>query len=408
MKSKTPYHPPQKILERYADVLVNFGLNGGKGIRRGETVLLIISESARPLLIELRKTITRAGGNIILRYIPEDEARYTFSKDFYLLAQKHQLEYFPRHHFKGTVEDTDHVLTVLSEDPNGLKGAPADKISTHTQVLTTLRSLYRKKEEKGTLTWSLALYGTEEQAREAGLSLKAYWEQIIRACFLDTPNPISQWKNIFKKLEKYRNKLTALKIKSVHIKGPDTDLTILLGKKRKWLGGGGSNIPTFEIFVSPDWRGTEGWMKFNQPLYYLGNKIAGVELWFKNGVVVKSKAKTNHTLLQKMIAATNGDKVGEFSLTDKRFSRITKFMAHTLFDENMGGKNGNTHIALGSAYKESYTGDAKKTTPKEWDTLGFNESSVHTDIISTAPRTVTATLANGKEKVIYRNGMFTL
>lgn len=98
--------------------------------------------------------------------------------------------------------------------------------------------------------------------------------------------------------------------------------------------------------------------------------------------------------------------VGEFSLTDRRLSRITKFMGETLFDENVGGEQGNTHIALGSAYKDSYTKDPSKVSKEQWEELGFNESSVHTDIVSTNKRKVTATLKDGSKKVIYENGEF--
>jgi len=110
-----------------------------------------------------------------------------------------------------------------------------------------------------------------------------------------------------------------------------------------------------------------------------------------------------------MIAQENADKVGEFSLTDKRHSRITKFMATTLFDENMGGAFGNTHIALGNAYKDTYTGDMATVSEEQWAEMGYNSCpKVHTDIISTANRTVTATLPGGAEKVIYKDGQFVL
>ena len=183
---------------------------------------------------------------------------------------------------------------------------------------------------------------------------------------------------------------------------------VKLGEKRNWLGGSGRNIPSFELFTSPDWRGTSGWIRFNQPLYRYGNKITGIELVFENGRVVKSKAKTNEKLLKEMIATKGADKIGEFSLTDRRFSRITKFMAETLFDENMGGPHGNTHIAVGMSYRDTYAGDASKLSKKEAEALGFNDSSVHTDMISTAPRTVTAHLKNGEEIVIYKHGQFVL
>jgi aminopeptidase len=162
------------------------------------------------------------------------------------------------------------------------------------------------------------------------------------------------------------------------------------------------------VFTSPDWRGTEGWIRFNQPLYRYGSLVTGIELQFKDGRVVKSTAEQNQKLLRDMIKTENADKVGEFSLTDKRLSRITKFMAETLYDENMGGPQGNTHIALGRAFPDTYVGDPAKLTDKKKEQLGFNESVIHTDMFSTTRRTVTAHLTDGTEQVIYQDGQFVL
>ena len=144
------------------------------------------------------------------------------------------------------------------------------------------------------------------------------------------------------------------------------------------------------------------------PVYRFGNLVEGIELEFKNGRIVKSKAEKNEKVLKEMIAMENANMIGEFSLTDKRHSRITKFMADTIFDENFGGKYGNTHIAIGSAYKDAYTGDISKMKSSDWKRIGFNESPEHTDMFSTTKRTVTATLQDGSKKVIYKNGKFTL
>src|SRR6185503_5995544 len=100
---------------------------------------------------------------------------------------------------------------------------------------------------------------------------------------------------------------------------------------------------------------------------------------FKEGKVIKATAKKNQGLLTTMIATKNADKLGEFSMTDGRFSHITKFMAETLYDENIGGPNGNTHVALGAAYADSFSGNVSKLAKADKAKLGFNDSSVHTD-----------------------------
>ena len=143
----------------------------------------------------------------------------------------------------------------------------------------------------------------------------------------------------------------------MHVTGEDVDLRVQVGETRRWLGGRGRNIPSFEIFTSPDWRGTEGWIHCDQPLYRYGNLVRGIRLKFEDGRVTEASAEENERVLQEMIATEGADRIGEFSLTDRRFSRITRFMAQTLYDENVGGEWGNTHIALGRAYQDAYDGD---------------------------------------------------
>ena len=100
------------------------------------------------------------------------------------------------------------------------------------------------------------------------------------------------------------------------------------------------------------------------------------------------------------------DKVGEFSLTDKRFSKINRFMANTLYDENYGGHYGNCHIALGASYSNTYAGDGKRLNPARKRQLGFNESALHWDLVNTEKKRVSAHLKSGKALVIYENGRF--
>ena len=410
------YTPNDTILKKYANVLVNFALGGGKGIKKGEVVRVSASESAKPLFIAVCNTIVDAGGHVLSHYGPDDEQgdkrrNISASRYFYEHAEPHQLDFFPKEYLKGVVDQMDHSVFLLAEkDPHALKGIDPKKIMQRGVALKPFMDWRHKKEWAGKFTWTIALFGTSAMAKEAGLSEKEYWNQIIKACFLDERNPIAKWKQVYRDIEKYRSRLNKLspQIDRLHAVGPDMDMWYKLGEKRAWHAGSGRNIPSFEIFTSPDWRGTEGWIRFNQPLYRYSNKITGIQLWFKNGRVVKASAKTNEKLLKEMIATKGADKIGEYSLTDSRHSRITRFMAETLFDENMGGPYGNTHLALGMSYRDTYAGDVSKLTNAQAKKLGFNDSSVHTDIISTTRRTVTAHLKNGTTKVIYKDGKFVL
>lgn len=401
------YQPSAKILAKYAKVLVNFAIGGGKGIKPGEVVLLQAPLSALPLYRTLRKQILDSGGLTIgnLSDDMDGAARY-----FYDHANHRQLTAFLPKYYRGLVDQVDHRIAVIAEhDVHELDEVDPKKMMLVQKSAKPIREWFDAKENRGKHTWTLGLYGTPSMAKEAGLSPKTHWQQIIKACFLDLPDPIAKWRQVSQEVERVAKKLSRLKISQLHVSGKDVDLHIFMGEKRKWLGGGGRNIPSFEVFTSPDWRGTSGWIRFNQPLYYFGPKVEGIELHFKNGRVVKSSATKNQDLLKKMLATDKGAaQIGEFSLTDKRLSRINKFMAETLFDENIGGPHGNTHLAVGRSYHDTYSGDKSKITKAVAKRLGYNDSAIHVDMISTTDRTVTAKLADGRTQVIYRKGQFTI
>jgi aminopeptidase len=403
------YVPPQEILERYASVLVGFALGGGSGIEPGEVVRVVGPDSAKPLYVELCRAVWRAGGHVIAAYQPDDEPGMTVSRDFFELAGEAQVEHFPAHYLRGLVDEMDHQVSVIADsDPRALQSVDPARIMRRGEAMRPLLDWRGEKENEGRFSWTLGLYGTPAMAAEAGMGEVEYWEQIIHACFLDEEDPIRRWREVQQRLEETRRRLDALQIERLHVEGEDADLWVTVGEQRRWLGGRGRNIPSFELFTSPDWRGTEGWMRFDQPLYRYGNLVRGIRLAFAQGTVTEASATENERLLTEMIATEGADRVGEFSLTDRRFSRITRFMAQTLYDENVGGPHGNTHVAVGRAYQDAYDGDPAALKPEDWQRLGFNDSSVHTDIVSTSERVVTASLRGGGERVIYRDGEFQL
>ncbi len=396
------YTPPQQILERYAKVLIHAGLGDGHGIKKGQTVVLRVPEAARPLLVEIYKEVLRAGGQPLMRYTPDGLQRAYFE-----LASDAQLDFFPAKFAKGMVDQADHYVAIIAEtNMQELSGIDPQKIMRSGRANKPMSEWMNEKENKGKFHWTLGMYGTPAMAKEAGLSQKEYWNQIIKACYLNEKDPVARWHRTQKEIQAVAAKLTKLGIDHVHVSAPGTNLIVGFHPKHKWIGGTGRNIPSFECFTSPDFRRTEGTITFTEPLYRYGNKATGISLTFKAGKVVDVKAKTGAAWLKKMIAEKGANMIGEYSLTDSRHSEITKFMADTLFDENVGGRYGNTHLALGKAYHDCYQSDPAKVTKKQWETMGYNDSAVHTDIVATSDRTVTATLRNGKTVVIYKNGQF--
>ncbi len=395
--------PPQNILDAYAKVLIWFALNSEKWIEEWDVVLIQIPESAKPLLLPLQREVLERGGHPLIRYIP-----HGITRSFFELASEKQLKYKPQHEMLWRVEDIDHIVSIIAEhDKHELEGIDPKKILLSSKATKFYRDALNTKENEDTFSWTMWLYGTQAMADEAGMSLEEYREQIINACFLDEQDPIKKWETTVTQIHKVKEHLNSMPIQWLHIKWVDVDLKVKIWKNRKRLGATGRNIPSFEVFISPDCTGTEGRYKSNQPLYRYGNLITWIELRFAWGKVVESRALQNESFLHEMIATENADKIGEFSLTDNRFSRIQRFMAETLYDENMWWPFGNTHIALGMAYKDSFPWNISQVTPEQWEEMGFNDSIVHTDIVSTSDRTVVAILDDGTEEVIYQSGQFT-
>ena len=398
------YTPSDATLRKYAEVLIRFALNSGRGIKRNEVVYLVTQVPGLPLARRLYETILACGAHAIVNIIDDG-----FKHAQVHGANRSQLMFFPRAYYRGLADSIDHWVRVLADrDPMYLRDADPGRIILSNRATKPFRDWLDKKEDDGKFTWTLCLYGTEGNAREAGMSLPAYWNQIRRACFLDHDDPVGTWRGVFADMKTVLRAMNALPMERLHVRSKKTDLWMTLGEQRRWLGGSGRNIPSFEIFTSPDWRGTSGTMFFDLPLYRYGNIIRDITLEFRNGRIVRATAAKNEALLHEMLKQKNADRIGEFSLTDRRFSRITRFMADTLYDENFGGRYGNTHLAVGKSYHDTYAGDIAAATPADFKRLGFNDSVEHTDIIATSDRTVTAFLRDGSSRILYEGGEFLL
>jgi aminopeptidase len=391
-------------LNKYADVLL-WGLKKARigTFKEGDVVMVQFDLPAVELAEFLHGKLLDMGVHPVMR-----SGRTTIMEhDFYDKSDEKQLV------FRGSWDEelfknlNGRIFLHAPTSLTHLADIDPRRIGKVAVAMKPFRDIMRKREEKGTLGWTLCLVPTDELARQAKLTLEQYTEQIIKACYLDQPDPVEAWETVYNDALDIKTWINSLDVKHYHVASENIDLKITPGDQRKWIGISGHNIPSFELFISPDWRGTEGTYFANQPSFRSGNYVEGVKLTFQDGVVTGIKAEKGESFTQKQLDMDEGAaRVGEFSLTDKRFSKIDRFMASTLYDENFGGDNGNCHLAVGASYSDTFDGDPATLTEAVKETLGFNDSALHWDLVNTEPKTVTAHLKSGKDIVVYEDGMF--
>jgi len=391
-------------LNRYADTLI-WGLKTAriKPFRKQDMVLIRYDSLALPLAEILYARLMEMGLNPVQRctLTPRME------KSFYQLSNARQLTFQPPGEREFYDNLSGSIYLHAPESITHLSEADPKKIGKAAVARKFIRDILNKREEKGDFGWTLCMLPTVELARHADLSIAEYTRQIVNACFLDQASPVSEWQSIYERSRAIKTWLNRLNVQYFHVESSHVDLKITPGNQRKWIGITGHNIPSFELFISPDWRGTQGVYFANQPSYRNGNYVENVRLEFKDGVAIKIGAQKGESFVKNQLAMDKGaSRLGEFSLTDKRFSKIDRFMANTLFDENFGGPHGNCHVALGSSYTDTYSGNSAELTEKLKKKLGFNDSALHWDLVNTEQKRVTAHLTNGGQTTIYENGQF--
>lgn len=392
-------------LEKYAQVMLwalQAARRNGK-FKPYDVVLLRSDLAALPLAEQIYQQLLSHRMQPVLRVTTPE----TFSKTFYSAADKKQLTFIA----PGEKEFQQGINGLIAlrapQDLTHLKNVDPARIAQTAVAHKPLREILDVREQAGQFSWTLGNYPTEELARRAGLTPKEYATQIVRACFLNEKDPVKKWKEVTRQITEIGLWLSSLPIETLRVESEHMDFEVLLGEKRKFIAGGGCNVPSFEIFTSPDWRGTRGVYFADLSSYRSGNYVKGVRLEFKKGRVVKADAEKGGEFVRKMLAMDRGAaQIGEFSLTDRRFSKITKFMADILYDENFGGKYGNCHVAVGASYADTYAGPQSDMTKEFKKKLGFNDSSLHWDLINTENKRVTAKLKNGTAVTIYEKGEF--
>ncbi len=391
-------------LEKYAEVML-WGLTTARKekFKKGDIVLLQYDLPALGLVEALYGKLLDRGMHVLQRL----GLTSTMERQFYARANARQLVFIPPGEKELYARLNGRIYLHAPQSLTHLADIDPAVIARTQLSRKPLRDIFNEREDQGVYAWTLCTVPTEDMAKQAGLSLDDYTAQVVRACYLDEENPLGKWASIHREVGEIKAWLNSLPVKTFTIASENMELRITPGRKRRWIGVSGHNIPSFEIFLSPDWRGTEGTYYANQPSFRMGNYVEGVRLRFEKGVAVSMEAQKGQDFVVKQLAMDKGAaQVGEFSLTDRRFSRIDRFMADTLFDENYGGDYGNCHIAVGASYSDTYDGDPAELDKKKKRALGFNDSALHWDLVNTERKTVTAQLVTGEKLLIYETGEF--
>jgi aminopeptidase len=210
-------------------------------------------------------------------------------------------------------------------------------------------------------------------------ALAKLWEQIVHVCRLDEEDPVAAWRERMATLTGVTERLTAARFDAVHFEGPGTDLTVGLLPSSQWLSASFStrdgiphipNLPSEEVFTSPDPERVDGVVRATKPLQLAGATIEGLTVRFEGGRAVQIDADRGADVLRSMTAHDDGaNRLGEVALVDGsgRIGPLDTVFFDTLLDENAA-----SHVALGQAFQFAVGEDDAERT---------NTSMVHIDFM---------------------------
>jgi aminopeptidase len=371
-------------LERLADLIVNFGAN----VQQGQILDITAGFGKEELTRALTASAYKRGAKFVDVYYWDPylkRARVQYAAD-------EVLDFVPPWHGERTLQLGEERAAAISLsgpiaphlyddlDPERLGRDVFPRVKEWSTVIND-RTVNWCVAPCPTLTWAKLVYPD----LDPDAALEKLWEQVVHICRLDEEEPEVAWEERSKALKGAAERLTEQRFDAIHLEGPGTDLTIGLLPSSRWIGGGEetvdgiphmANLPTEEVFTSPDPERVEGTVRATKPLYTQGRIVEGLTVRFEGGRAVQidadseSSAETLRTLTKQ---DEGGARLGELALVDRegRIGPLDTVFYDTLLDENAS-----SHIALGSAYD---------TAAGEEDRARLNRSSIHLDFMVGAP-----------------------
>jgi aminopeptidase len=227
--------------------------------------------------------------------------------------------------------------------------------------------------------WAREVFGEPDTDR--------LWAAVATAMRLDDPDPVASWQQRAAELARRAAALNALALTEVHYRGSGTDLTVGLPAGCLWHGGGMvdpdgfsymPNIPTEEVYTSPDRRRSDGTISLTKPVIISGQLVDGLTVTFAGGRITDFTADTGAQAVKAQLDTDEGARsLGEVALVDRdsRIARAGILFHDTLFDENAG-----CHVAWGQSFPFAVAGGTGKSED-ELSAIGLNSSMVHTDVV---------------------------
>jgi len=395
------------VLDRYADLIVSVGAN----VQAGQVLTIEALPEAQPLVAALARAAYGRGARFVEAQYFDPELKRIRAE----LAPDDSLEWVPPwlgRRIAGLGDlDAARVVLVPLVPPGLLDGL--DPARAGRDRLPTLDETFKTIDDRS-IAWTLSPFPTRSWAQvvypgvQPDEALERLWQDVVHVCRLDEPDPARAWNERIDQIWQIATRLDALDLDALQFEGPGTDLTVgLLPSSRFAKEGGAShtrtgvrhvpNIPTEEVYTTPDPERTSGFVTATKPLDVAGSLVTGLRIRFEGGRAVEIDAESNAEALRARCAVDDGaSRLGEVALVDgeSRIGKLGRTFFTTLLDENAA-----SHLALGEAY----------ATPigEPSDLPRINASAVHVDFMIGSDKVeVTGTTKSGETVPLLRGGVW--
>ena len=396
------------LLRRYARLIVEFGAN----IQPGQQVLVIAAPYAAPLVRAIAAESYARGALFVDPWYWDSDAK----RERAIHAREDTLEFVPDWYPDRLVRLGEAHGSRISITPNAPPGLMdgVDPARAGRDQLPAMKVHYDVINAK-TTNWCVIPWATVEWARvvhpelDDEAALAKLWEELEYTLRLDEDDPAAAWRDRVRAIHEAARKIDDAKLDALHFEGPGTDLTIgLLPTSRFAQDAPGMttvdginhnpNLPTEEVFTTPDPLRADGVVSATKPLDLAGTVVKGLRVTFEGGRAVKIEADEGAEALRARAAKDDGaSRLGEVALVDRegRIGKTGTVFYNTLLDENAA-----SHVALGSAYAIAVG---------EEDHGRINESSIQIDfMIGSDEVSVTGIKTDGTRVPVLRGGAWQL